>query len=117
MNLETAKDLIDMASISAEGYVAVLNEDTECPFFMKEEASILIPQCDLASSITPKRMFATEEECRLAVEEDIERLNAAIDGHNVLMRANGMPEVQPKKIEDYLVKIMKIRYVRKLEVI
>lgn len=116
MNLETANDLIAMASISAEGYVAVLNEDTEYPFFMKAEASILIPHCDLASSITPKRMFATEEECRLAVEEDIERLNAAIDGHNVLMGTNGMPEVQLKKIEDYLVKIMKVRYVRKLEI-
>ena len=117
MNLETAKNLIERAAISEEGYVAVLNEDTKYPFFMKEEARILIPHCDLASSINPKRMFATEDECRRAVEEAIERFNATMDEHNVLMRASGRPEVPPKKMEDYLVKILKVRYVRKVEVI
>lgn len=117
MNLETAKNLIDMASISAEGYVAVLNEDTKYPFFMRGEAIIFKPHCDLASSINPNRMFATEEECRRAVEEAIEGLNETIKENNVLMSAIGKPEVPLKKMEDYLMKIVKVRYVRKLEVI
>lgn len=116
MNLETAKDLIDMASISEEGYVAVLNEDTKYPFFMRGEAFIFKPHCDLASSISPNRMFATEEGCRRAVEEAIEGLNETIEENNVLMRASGKSEVPLKKMEDYLVKIIKVRYVRKLEV-
>lgn len=116
MNLETAKNLIEKASISKEGYVAVLNEDTKYTFFMMGEAFIFKPHCDLASSIRPNRMFATEEECRRAVEEAIEGLNETIEENNVLMRASGKSEVPLKKIEDYLVKIIKVRYVRKLEV-
>ena len=117
MSLETAKNLIDMASISEEGYVAVLNEDTEYPFLMKGATFIFKPQFDVASNMNPNRMFATEEECHRAVEEAIEGLNETIEENNVLMRAKGEIEAPLKKMEDYLVKIVKVRYVRKLEVI
>ena len=117
MNLETAKKLITIASCSEEGYVAVLNEDTKYLFFMRGESFIFKPHCDMASSISPNRMFATEEECRRAVEEAIEGLNETIEENNVLMRSSGKSEVPLKKMGDYLVKIVKLRYVRKLEVI
>ena len=117
MNLETAKNLIDNSAISEEGYVAVLNEDTNSIFFMKGETLNFYPHLGPASSINPKKMFATEDECRRAVEETVERYNSDMTEYNVLMRAKGLPEVQLKKMDDYLVKIVKLRYVRKLEVI
>lgn len=117
MNLETAKKLITNASCSEEGYVAVLNEGTKRIFFMKGETLNIYPHCGSASSINPKKMFATEDECRRAVEESIERYNSDMNEYNDLMRAKGLPEVKLKKMDDYLVKIIKLRYVRKLEVI
>lgn len=117
MNLETAKKLINIASCSEEGYAAVLKEDTKIIFFMKDETLNIYPHLDPASSINPKKMFATEEECRRAVVETIERYNSDMSSYNALMRAKGLPEIQLKKMDDYLVKIVKVRYVRKLEVI
>ena len=117
MNLETAKKLITNASCSEEGYVAVLKEDTKRIFLMKGETFNVYPHLGPASSINPKKMFATEEECRRAVDETIERYNSDMSEYNALMRAKGLPEIQLKKMDDYLVKIVKLRYVRKLEVI
>ena len=117
MNIETAKKLIEKSAISEEGYVAVLNEDTKSIFFMKGETIIYKPHLGPASSINPNKMFATEEECRRAVEETVERYNSDMSEYNALMRAKGLPEVQLKKMDDYLVKIVKLRYVRKFEVI
>lgn len=117
MNLETAKKLLDKSAISEEGYVAVFNEDAEFLFFMKGETIIYEPNCEPVSSINPNKMFATEKECRRAVENTIERYNSDMNEYNALMRAKGLPEIQLKKRDDYLVKIVKLRYVRKLEVI
>ena len=117
MNLETEKKLINIASCSEEGYAAVLKEDTKIILFMKGETLNVYPHLGPASSINPKKMFATEEECRRAVEETVERYNSDMNEYNALMRAKGLPEIQLKKMDDYLVKIVKLRYVRKLEVI
>lgn len=117
MTIEAAKKFMVESAISEEGYVAVLNEDTKCPFFMKAENVHCTPHCDLAANINVSRMFATEDECRRAVEEVVGRYNASMEEYNVLMRAKGITEVPLKNLKDYLIKIVKVRYVRKVEVV
>lgn len=90
---------------------------TDIRHITKGETLNVYPHLGPASSINPKKMFATGEECRRAVEETIERYNSDMNEYNALMRAKGLPEIQLKKMDEYLVKIVKLRYVRKVEVI
>lgn len=132
MEKRTNSQLVEM-NYTEEGFVAIVNQKlangsygpnyTEYFEWVTRERVVMTRtdkwyDFSLSAELQmPHGMFRTRKECEDGVMEYLTSLNRHLAENNAVKAKHGLPEDKPFTKEDILVDIVKVRYVKKCEIV